>query len=168
MRSLLVYLLLITAMPADARIYRYTDADGHPAYSDQPPAGAPSQTIELAPPNRAEAHKVEARTASGPADSLRAVYDVLELEGMPNTGVIRANDGTFTVEVRLQPRLLPSHRLRLLLDGQPYGQSTNAPSLQLVNIDRGEHQLAVQVLDGENLLQQSPSVTFTLQRAHRR
>jgi hypothetical protein len=39
--------------------------------------------------------------------------------------------------------------------------------LQLVNIDRGEHSLAVQVIDGENIVQQSSSVTFTVQRVHK-
>jgi hypothetical protein len=55
----------------------------------------------------------------------------------------------------------------LLLDDQPYGQSSNVPILQLVNIDRGTHSLAVQVIDGENIVQQSPSVTFTVQRVHK-
>ncbi|MNI43779.1 hypothetical protein D3C73_981210 [compost metagenome] len=55
---------------------------------------------------------------------------------------------------------------RLLLDDQPYGQPSNVPILQLINIDRGTHSLAVQVIDGEKVVQQSPSVTFTLQRVH--
>lgn len=81
--------------------------------------------------------------------------------------MIRANNGTFNIEVRLQPSLHNEHRLRLLLDDQPYGQPGNLPNLQLVNIDRGEHRLAVQVLDGERVIQQSPTLTFTLQRVHR-
>jgi hypothetical protein len=40
------------------------------------------------------------------------------------------------------------------------------PILQLVNVDRGEHSLAVQVISGEDVIQQSPSVTFTVQRVH--
>jgi hypothetical protein len=42
------------------------------------------------------------------------------------------------------------------------------PILQLVNIDRGQHRLAVQVIDGDTVIQQSPTVTFTLQRMHKR
>jgi hypothetical protein len=41
------------------------------------------------------------------------------------------------------------------------------PILQLVNIDRGEHSLAVQVINGESVLQQSPTVTLTVQRVHK-
>ncbi|MNU10019.1 hypothetical protein D3C72_2569380 [compost metagenome] len=55
-----------------------------------------------------------------------------------------------------------------MLDNQPYGQPSNVPSLQLVNIDRGLHSLAVQVVSGETIVQQSPTVTFTVQRVHKR
>jgi hypothetical protein len=37
-----------------------------------------------------------------------------------------------------------------------------------VNIDRGLHSLAVQVIDGVTVIQQSPTVTFTVQRVHKR
>jgi hypothetical protein len=86
---------------------------------------------------------------------------------LPNEEALRANNGTFTVSVLIKPRLQAPHLLRLLLDGQPYGQSSNVPILQLVNIDRGEHSLAVQVINGEEVLQQSPTVTFTVQRVHK-
>ncbi|MNP87495.1 hypothetical protein D3C76_1884300 [compost metagenome] len=58
--------------------------------------------------------------------------------------------------------------MQLLLDGQPYGQPSNVPILQLVNIDRGLHSLAVQVINGETVVQQSPTITLTVQRVHKR
>jgi len=36
----------------------------------------------------------------------------------------------------------------------------------LINIDRGEHHLAVQVIDGQTVIQQSPPAVFTVQRVH--
>ncbi|AZE20843.1 DUF4124 domain-containing protein [Pseudomonas chlororaphis] len=133
-------------------------------------AGVPGQAVELAPLNRIEAPRALTPPGVEPtqAPPTRApAYTTLELSGVADGGVVRANNGTFEVEVRLQPPLLNEHRLRLLLDDQPYGQPGNLPSLQLVNIDRGEHRLAVQVLDGERVIQQSPPLTFTLQRVHR-
>ncbi|AZD45838.1 DUF4124 domain-containing protein [Pseudomonas chlororaphis] len=170
MRVHCLYLLLLAALPAAAQIYRYTDAHGNTAYSDQPPAGAPGQAVELAPLNRIEAPRPLTPPGVDPVQtppSRAPAYTTLELSGVPDGGVVRANNGTFEVEVRLQPPLLNEHRLRLLLDDQPYGQPGNLPNLQLVNIDRGEHRLAVQVLDGERVVQQSPQLTFTLQRVHR-
>ena len=92
---------------------------------------------------------------------------MLELTGLPTAEALRANNGTFTVNVLIKPRLQAPHQLRLVLDDPPYGQPSNVPILQLVNVDRGEHRLAVQVIDGETIIQQSPTVVFTVQRVHK-
>jgi hypothetical protein len=168
MRPLLTLLLLVMAVPAMAAIYKYTDANGNTAYSNQPPDGVAAQPVELPPLNSVgtqapTAPPVEATTA----DSPRSVYEVLELTNLPTSEALRANNGTFTVSVLIKPRLQGPHLFRLLLDDQPYGQPGNVPVLQLVNIDRGTHSLAVQVISGENVVQQSPTVTFTVQRVHK-
>ncbi|MBC3375557.1 DUF4124 domain-containing protein [Pseudomonas sp. SWRI92] len=168
-RCFSIILLLLLALPAAAQIYKYTDADGNTAYSNQPPDGVPAQTVELPPLNSIERQSPaspETTPHSESSDEPRNAYDILELTDIPTEEALRANNGTFTVGVRTQPRLRSPHLFRLLLDGQPYGQPTNVPRLQLVNIDRGEHSLAVQVIDGENLVQQSETVTFTVQRVH--
>lgn len=170
MRPFLLFLLLSLAFSATAQIYKYTDANGNTAYSNQPPDGTRSQPVELPPLNSVERQQAvppktsPAQNASQQPSS--ATYEVLELTGLPSEEALRANNGTFTVGVALQPRLQGAHRLRLVLDGQPYGQPSNVPRLQLVNVDRGEHSLAVQVLDGETVVQQSPTATFTVQRVH--
>lgn len=161
-------ILLLLALPAAAQIYKYTDAEGNTAYSNQPPEGVPAQTVELPPLNSIERQSPASPDAPPPADNNepRNAYETLELTDLPTEEALRANNGTFTVGVRTQPRLQSPHLFRLLLDGQPYGQPSNVPRLQLVNIDRGEHSLAVQVVDGERLVQQSETVTFTVQRVH--
>lgn len=167
-RGFLLILLLI-ALPAAAQIYKYTDAAGNTAYSNQPPDGVQAQPVELPPLNRVtpqppveSATPTHNQTAQSPASA----YEVLELSGLPSEEALRANNGTFTVSVMIKPRLQGTHLLRLLLDDQPYGQPSNVPILQLVNVDRGEHRLAVQVISGENVIQQSPTVTLTVQRVH--
>jgi hypothetical protein len=167
-RGFLLILLLI-ALPTTAQIYKYTDAQGNTAYSNQPPDGVTAQPVELPPLNRVQPQPTQASPTPTPEqDQPRIAYNVLELTGLPTTEALRANNGTFTVSVLIEPRLQGPHLLQLLLDGQPYGQPSNVPILQLVNIDRGSHRLAVQVVSGETIVQQSPTVTFTLQRAHKR
>ncbi|TVT83329.1 DUF4124 domain-containing protein [Pseudomonas sp. H3(2019)] len=166
MGRVFLFILLLIAQPAIAQIYRYTDASGNTAYSNQPPDGVKSQAVELPPLNSIEHQAPIAPEQPSAHVDKNAVYSVLELTGLPSDEALRANNGTFTVGVQIQPRLQGSHLFRLLLDGQPYGQPSNVPRLQLVNIDRGEHRLAVQVLAGENLVQQSPILTFTVQRVH--
>jgi hypothetical protein len=169
-RGFSIVLLLLLALPAAAQIYKYTDADGNTAYSNQPPDGVPAQAVELPPLNSVGPHppaSPDAPTPTASRDEARDAYEMLELTDIPTDEALRANNGTFTVGVRARPRLQSPHQFRLLLDGQPYGQPTNVPRLQLVNIDRGEHSLAVQVIEGETLVQQSETVTFTVQRVHR-
>ncbi len=163
-----LYILLLIALPAAAQIYRYTDANGNTAYSNQPPDGVQAQPVELPPLNRVEPQAPsapQAPTAEQPQPP-RNAYEILELAGLPSDEALRANNGTFTVNVLIKPRLQPPHQLRLLLDDQPYGQPSNVPVLQLINIDRGEHRLAVQVIDGQTVIQQSPPAVFTVQRVH--
>ncbi|MEB0227921.1 DUF4124 domain-containing protein [Pseudomonas sp. 10S4] len=166
-RGFLLMLLLI-ALPAAAQIYKYTDAAGNTAYSNQPPDGVKAQPVELPPLNSVAPSAPTAPPAEATSrEQSRSAYEVLELTGLPTEEALRANNGTFTVSVLIKPRLQGPHLFRLLLDNQPYGQPSNVPILQLVNIDRGDHSLAVQVISGENLVQQSPSVTFTVQRVHK-
>jgi hypothetical protein len=168
MRPLLLLLLLFFAYPVAAQIYKYTDADGNIAYSNQPPDGVRAQPVELAPLNSVERQPPPAASTDGVNNQQpQSTYEALQLAGLPTDEALRANNGTFTVSVLIKPRLQAPHLLRLLLDGQPYGQSSNVPILQLVNIDRGEHSLAVQVINGEEILQQSPTVMFTVQRVHK-
>ncbi|MHC8369774.1 DUF4124 domain-containing protein [Pseudomonas sp. MDT1-85] len=165
-----LFILLLIALPAAAQIYKYTDVDGNTAYSNQPPDGVKAQPVELPPLNRVESQPSGESAPPAEANGReqpRSAYEVLELTGLPTEEALRANNGTFTVSVLIKPRLQGPHLLRLLLDDQPYGQPSNVPILQLVNVDRGEHSLAVQVIDGENLVQQSPTVTFTVQRVHK-
>jgi hypothetical protein len=162
-------LLLSLAFPVTAQIYKYTDADGNTGYSNQPPDGVKAQPVELPPLNSVESQPPSRNRQPKPATANNLTSrEVLELTGLPVTEALRANDGTFTVNVLIKPRLQGTHLLRLWLDDQPYGQPGNVPILQLVNIDRGQHRLAVQVIDGDTVIQQSPTVTFTLQRMHKR
>jgi hypothetical protein len=168
MRAAVCYLLLILCLPATAQIYQYTDAQGNRAYSDQPPSGTRSQAIAPTPSNAipGQPRPAPPAPAATPRTAVAQPYEVLQVSGLPSDGAVRANNGNFSVQVQLQPNLQAPHRLRLLLDDQPYGQPGKALDLHLLNIDRGEHRLAVQVLDGERVLQQSPSTRFHLLRVH--
>ncbi len=163
-----LYILLLIALPAAAQIYKYTDANGNTVYSDHSPDGVQAQPVELPPLNRVEPQAPSAPPApvSDNRKPQRNAYYILELAGLPTEEALRANSGTFTVNVLIKPRLQPPHQLRLVLDDEPYGQPSNVPILQLVNVDRGEHRLAVQVIDGQTIIQQSPPVALSVQRVH--
>lgn len=165
MRRYLACLLLLICVPAMAQIYKYTDANGNTAFSNQPPDGASAEAVELKPLNSIEAQRpvAPASTATqNPAE--QPAYQRLELTDLPGDATVRANDGTFTLNVAVEPRLQPGHRLQLLVDGNPYGQPSNLPRLQVVNLERGEHSFAVRVHDARGVIQQSPDVTLSIMR----
>lgn len=172
MRQCLALLLLVFALPAAAQIYKYTDASGNTAYSNQPPNGTKAETVELPPLNSVET-VVPAAPPPLPAtqnqnqnQQTAATYQVLALKDLPQDEALRANNGSFTVGVAIEPRLQPGHLLQLLVDGAPYGQPTNIPRLQVMELDRGEHSFSVQVLENQRSIQQSETVNLTVQRVH--
>lgn len=168
MRLLTTCLLCVLAMPAVAQIYKYTDERGNTVFTNQPPEGQKTETIVLPPTNTTEAVKPSASTTTPgtPQATEAAPYQTLEIVNMPTEEALRANNGTFTVEVRVRPSLRPQHMLRLLLDGKPYGPPAKSARMVITSADRGEHSLAVEVVDGNQRVQQSPTVTFTVQRVN--
>lgn len=165
MRLILIALLLAAALPASAQIYKYTDANGKTVFTNQPPTNVDAKPVELPPTNTVGPQApVAAPSDSGTQDQSNRAYAILALSNLPNDEAMRANNGTFTVDVVVQPALAPDHQLQLILDGQPYGPPTSNTSIDMQNIDRGDHTLAVQVLQGSRILQSSAPVSFTLQR----
>jgi hypothetical protein len=169
MRPLTLCLLCALALPAAAQIYKYTDANGNTVFTNQPPEGTKSEAVQLHPTNTVAPPPPPANAptdSSSKPPAASQIYEVLELTGLPDNEALRANNGTFQVGVHLQPSLRPGHNLLLLLDGKPHGQPSNVPLLQVDTADRGEHSLAVQVISGASVVQQSPTVTFTVQRVN--
>lgn len=167
MRSALLSLLLILSLPALAEIYKYTDAQGNTVFTNQPPEGVQADTVNLPPANT-----VNIRTPEPPPplpdrqQGRQSPYQTLMLNGIPDDEALRANNGTFVVSAMLEPSLQPGHTLRFLLDGIPQGAPSPATSLQLNNIERGDHRLQVEVLSGERVVQRSDAIPFTIQRVN--
>ncbi|RRV04953.1 DUF4124 domain-containing protein [Pseudomonas sp. v388] len=169
MRRSLACLLLLISLPVAAQIYKYTDANGNTAYSNQPPDGTKAEAVELPPLNSVEpsARRYDPPPApAGDTAQPQAAYTTLELTDLPTDEALRANNGTFIIGVKIEPRLRSGHLMQLLVDGAPYGQPSNIPRFQVMNIDRGEHSFAVVVQDAQGILQQSPTMTLTVQRVH--
>jgi hypothetical protein len=167
MRPLLACLLLALSLPATAQIYSYTDANGNRVFTNDPPQGSNPQAVQLNPTNSITAQPSSNMSNNGaPNNTPSAAFSVLQLTGLPSDEAMRANNGTFSVGVSSIPELSGSQQFQLILDGAPYGQPSRTPPLQLSNLPRGEHTLAVQVLSGGQMIQQSDAVTFTVQRVN--
>lgn len=167
MRLILACLLFALALPASAEIYKYTDANGNTVFTNQPPQGTNAQEVNLPPVNTLQAPTSQTQPGNGGQGAGGAneqVYRVLEIANLPSEEALRANNGDFTVMANLEPPLRIGDSLQLLVDGAPYGSLVSNPEFPVSNLDRGDHSLAVQAFSGDRRIQQSPTVTVTVQR----
>lgn len=168
MRIVVLCLLLAASSVSLAQIYRYTDDNGNPVFTNDPPSGVEATPVELPEPSTVEFKTPEQpeplpQTAS---DAQEQPYDTVEVAGIPDEEALRANAGAFTVAARLDPPLKKGHSLRFLLDGEPIAPAGPSTLVEARNVDRGEHSLQIEVLSGRQVIQRSPVQTFTVQRVH--
>lgn len=162
MRALLLCLLLVT-LPAVADVYTYIDAQGNRVFTDQPHGKA--HRVDIAPSNKmaAPTRKLSPPSTAKPKTMFR--YQVLRILVPEPDATVRSMTGELIVSVSNDPVLQEGHTYRLLVDGQPIAQTGRSPVFPLTNLDRGTHQLAVEILDESGrLLEKTPNQPFHMMR----
>ncbi|MHC8311593.1 DUF4124 domain-containing protein [Pseudomonas sp. GT1P32] len=139
----------LIALSASAEVFTYIDAQGNRVFTDQPGTGN-AKRVPLATSNRMSANPTgaapmiaEKRTETKPLFR----YDMLRVLVPEPDATIRSSAGELIVSVTSEPGLQRGHRYRLLLDGQPTAEPGPSPVFALSNIDRGSHNLSVEILD---------------------
>ncbi|MBA1276401.1 DUF4124 domain-containing protein [Stutzerimonas stutzeri] len=158
-------LLSLLALPVSAGIYTYIDEQGNRVFTDRP-GGRAAESVDSISIN-----SMPAQPAAPPATPDKAprenkfTYRLLEIVQPEHDTTLRNNAGELSVSVTSDPALQPGHLYRLLLDGSLIAPATSEPTFALRNIDRGSHQLIVEVVDDNGqTLQSSPPRTFHLLR----
>ncbi|MHC8392311.1 DUF4124 domain-containing protein [Pseudomonas sp. LB3P93] len=148
MRLWLLIACLI-ALPVTAEVFTYVDAHGNRVYTDQPGPGN-AKRVPLATSNRMSANPTGARPVIAEQKNEERPlfhYDMLRVLVPEPDATVRSNAGELIVSVTNEPGLQRGHRYRLLLDGQPTAEPGLSPVFALSNIDRGSHNLSVEILD---------------------
>ncbi len=164
-RSLLLALSLV-ALPAAAEVYTYVDEAGNRVFTDQPGAGNDAKRVELAPSNAMPSPAVTVRSEPpGAPPAVMPSYGLLRILVPEPDATIRDGDGNLIVSVTSEPNLQSGHNYRLYLDGRMVGAPTRSPVFPLTTLDRGTHQLSVEIVDaGGVVLERTPSQPFHVQR----
>lgn len=178
----LVYLLILLCLiqPAVAGVYTYTDAEGNRVFTDKPPRGAKAKPVEVPPsntmPSPAAPRTIKLSpsnpdfpkpiTPVAPAQPTQIMsYQMLRILVPEPDATIRSNSGEVIVSATSDPALMPGHFYRLILDGQPTGAPGRSPVFPLQNLDRGTHQIAVEIVtEGGVVVERTPSQPFHLKR----
>ncbi|MBU2157821.1 DUF4124 domain-containing protein [Pseudomonas sp. NPDC079086] len=163
MRNLLFCGLMLLALPAFAQVYTYIDAEGNRVFTDKPRSGD-AERVELAPSNSMPTIQTQtAPTVEAPEPSQR--YSLLRILVPQPDATIRDSAGNLIVSINSEPKLFPQHSYRLLLDGVQVGEAGSSPVFPLENIDRGTHQLAVEIIDLQGrIIERTPTQPFHMLR----
>lgn len=162
--SLLICVLMLVGYSVQADVYTYIDAEGNRVYTDQPHHNA--KKVDIAPSNNMAAppKKSAAKSTSRTLPPL-FIYQLLRILAPEPDATIRDMQGNLIVTVTNDPSLQPGHSYRLLLDGNPYGALARSPVFPLTNIDRGTHQLSIEIVDQYGrVAERTPNQPFHLFR----
>ncbi|NUT75094.1 DUF4124 domain-containing protein [Pseudomonas sp. C1C7] len=141
----------LLALPVSAEVFTYVDAQGNRVFTDQPKPGN-AKRVPLGTGNRMPAPDIapSLATTSKPAEKPQLRYDMLRILVPEPDATVRSTAGEIIVSVTSEPGLQKGHRYRLLLDGQPTAEPGLSPVFPLTNVDRGTHQLSVEILDEQD------------------
>jgi hypothetical protein len=93
-------------------------------------------------------------------------YATFEITYPTKDDVIRANDGNIFISLQLSPALAVSDHIFVYVNGRKVVEEGKALSVELKQLDRGEHSLfAVVRNDKGDVLINSNTVTFSLLRS---
>ena len=149
-RAGLIALLALMSLQVSAEVFTYTDAQGNRVFTDQPRGNV--KRVPIATSNRMSANPTAAAPITTTKKSVEQPpfhYDMLRILVPEPDATLRSSAGELIVSVTSEPGLQSGHRYRLLLDGQATGEPGLSPVFPLNNIDRGSHNLSVEILDAD-------------------
>ncbi|WP_448683342.1 DUF4124 domain-containing protein [Pseudomonas nicosulfuronedens] len=166
-----VLLSALCCLSASAEVYTYIDKEGNRVFTDQPPRSN-AQKLQLAPinsqPGAANGVHMPPPLYAPATPALPPgppAYQLLRILVPEPDATVRANDGALIVSATSDPALLPGHLYRLLLDGKPAGEPGRSPVFPLNNVERGTHQLSVEIIDTlGRTIEQTPNQPFHMFR----
>ena len=174
MRRSLVFLLFLACSAASAQVFRHIGPDGEVYFSDTPAPGServhltPTQTVSLPPPANGAGRPEAVGTAGEKADP-GAAYAQFTIVKPSNGQGVRANGGSVTVYLALQPALRPGHVIELAVDGEdgPRIKAGDTLNFNLHNMSRGSHTVSARVKDaaGRQLIETGPISFYVLRVA---
>lgn len=166
----ILFALLLPMLAAAEQIYRSTDEQGNPVFTDEPPTEE-ADPIRLDPlttvPAGETPDEVDQPSAdNGQSKSQPATYGGIEVTYPPSGQAVRHNGGMVPFRVELKGReLAEGHRVEILLNGEVRG-SGSSTQVSVSPVNRGSHTVVARVVDAQGSpVIASPPIDFHLLRA---
>ena len=163
---LIISLILLTVIDfaVAETVYKTVDENGNIIFTDKPSKDAEEiklqelQTIKNPNPAKYTHKPKQDNKDKG------KLYKTFLVSNPADGAGLRSNSGNVTVSVSLEPPLRPSHQIIISMDGKEVS-SGSVSSVSLQNVERGTHNIAASVVDGNGKQMISTSSSFSLLRA---
>ena len=167
-------LLAMLSSPALAQsdIYKVTHPDGSISFTDQPPSGSDSSSVELLDNNRTNtvpgvARKPRSSETEAESEELAVTQLTPKSVGITSPidqTTIPMGPGHFSVLAKVEPKLEPGETLQLVMDDTPVDDPITDTTWDLKFVVRGEHTLLINRIDsaGNVIATSEPVVVYVL------
>lgn len=164
---LLALITLAIATPVNsstAKIYVWRNEKGELVYSDTPRPGA--EEVKTKSNNIIKSStNIETQVLDIETKKIEEEYQVVVNQPKDNA-TIRDNTGSVYISGSIKPIFKRGLKIQLILDDEPYLEPQTHTMFSLRNIDRGEHQIKMQLLNEKGkVIALSKAVTFYMHRA---
>lgn len=167
----LITLIWTVASSAQAStIYSWTDENGVVHFTDQPQTpdatAYPLSVTEVSGNIEQTADTIAAQTTDVAVveEPVKTITTVSLVSPM-HEQTIRNNEGIINIHAVTNSKLNSQTQAQLVLDGVVKGDPQTELTWTLDNVDRGSHQLQIQLVKGGKVIASSDSITVYLHRA---
>lgn len=166
-KSLLLTLLTLSiAAPAyssSAKIYVWRNEKGVLVYSDTPRPGA--EEVKTKKGNVVKSStNIETQVLDIKSKKIAEEYQV-EINHPKDNSTIRDNTGSVYISGSIKPIFKRGLKIQLMVDDTPHLTPQTHTMFSLRNIDRGEHQIKMQLLNEKGkVIATSKAITFYMHR----
>jgi hypothetical protein len=154
--------LNIPVQASTAKVYISRNEQGVVVFSDTPRTNAEQVVLKKATTMNSF---IDTSILTPPATTIDEIYQVEIIKPLDNA-TIRDNTGSVSVSASMKPIFKRGLSMQLYLDNTPYRKPQTQAVFSLKNLDRGEHQVKMNLIDDKGKVIASSSViTFYMHRA---
>ena len=166
--SVIIY-LSSSFIIAEGKIYTWIDENGKSHFSDNAPVDAKEvilkETNLVSDDRHIKKSTKPAPQSIAPVEKKKNILYQVSISNLQNEPTIRANNGSFPVNVAISPELEEDHKFQLYIDNVKVGEPQVSTTILAENVDRGTHQIQVFLIDKkETVVAKTKIITVHIQR----